>query len=177
MRGVREMGLPYSKPKDTGAIPLVAAIDVAGPGEDETVLGIRQGNRILHQQAFSAADARGPVKAVLSEWAGKGLQTVNMDRPASAGTSCRISEIGGVLLESASTPSTSGKSPRATKAQEKYVNLRAELYWHLRDLFADGHISGLTDQVAIAQLAGIRYEHKSDGELSSSPKRMPASEG
>ena len=44
---------------------LTAGIDVAGPGEDETVLAIRQGNNIIEIRSFRQQDARGELVAAL----------------------------------------------------------------------------------------------------------------
>jgi hypothetical protein len=39
------------------------------------------------------------------------------------------------------------------------VNLKAELYWALRERFRQGDIAGVVDQVTISQLASLRYGH------------------
>jgi hypothetical protein len=48
---------------------------------------------------------------------------------------------------------------------EKYANLKAELYWGLRERLQAGDLAGLTDEKAIAQLAGIRYSHNARGQV------------
>jgi phage terminase large subunit len=58
-----------------------------------------------------------------------------------------------------------GESPTSDDARERYRNLKAELYWSLRERLRDGELAGLTDRVTIAQLAGIRYEHDSRGRV------------
>ncbi len=52
---------------------------MAGPGEAETVLGIRRGNDIVYSQAWTKADPREEVMAVLDEWVPRGLKNVNVD--------------------------------------------------------------------------------------------------
>ena len=45
---------------------LVAGLDVAGPGEDETVLVIAEAGGIVSQQAWADQDPRGAVVAALA---------------------------------------------------------------------------------------------------------------
>jgi len=51
----------------------------------------------------------------------------------------------------------------APYSRERFVNLKAELYWSLRERFARGEVAGLRDERAIAQLASIQYDHDSSG--------------
>ena len=55
--------------------------------------------------------------------------------------------------------STSARRPTTDAAKEQFANLKAELYWALRERFADGDIAGLTDRTMRSQLAGLRYQH------------------
>ena len=57
---------------------LTAGVDVAGPGEDETVLVIRQGSNIISLQVFTQADARGELVAALLPYQTR-LEYVNVD--------------------------------------------------------------------------------------------------
>src|SRR5262249_45999102 len=61
---------------DDGAF--AAGIDVAGPGEDETVLCVRRGPRIVLLKAWSGDDPRGDVLAALLPFKGR-LNKVNVD--------------------------------------------------------------------------------------------------
>jgi phage terminase large subunit len=47
---------------------------------------------------------------------------------------------------------------------EKYANLKAELYWGLRERLEDGDMGGLDDD-QIAQLSTIRYDHNARGQI------------
>jgi hypothetical protein len=62
---------------DTGE-RVVAGIDVAGPGKDETVVTVRCGDVILEQGFWADADARGHVVHLLNKWRRR-LETVNVD--------------------------------------------------------------------------------------------------
>lgn len=141
-----------------------AAVDVAGPGEAETVLVLRQGPRILGVHPFAESDARQPVLAMLQPWLHRGLKRVKVD---SAGIGHYFeawlrdnlpSSVEVVGINVGSKPSeTVDKDGRA--ATERFVNLKAELYWSLRQRFIDGDVAGLDDPILLSQLASIRYEH------------------
>jgi hypothetical protein len=53
----------------------------------------------------------------------------------------------------------------ATDFPDRYRNLKAQLYWSLRERFQNGEVSGLDDEVSIAQLASIRYEINPRGQV------------
>lgn len=55
-----------------------------------------------------------------------------------------------------------GERPRDN---EKFANLKAELYWGLRLRAEAGDMSGLLDDKTIGQLAGIRYKHNARGQI------------
>jgi len=141
--------------------PVVAGLDVAGPGEDESVLVVRQGQGILEVCAFGDADARGPVLAALRPWRHRGLVRVNVDTAGLGHYLARHLEDAGLRVRDVNV----GTSPTTDDAREKYANLKAEAYWALRERFADGDVSGLTDRTMLAQLAGLRYQHDARGRV------------
>jgi hypothetical protein len=143
------------------ALTVQAGIDVAGPGDDETVLCIRQGDAILHLEAWADADARGKVLAALRPWKQRGLDAVNVD-VAGLGHyfGLSLSDEGYPVV-----PVNVGESPTTDKAKEKFLNLRAEAFWNFREWAEAGMLAGLTDRAAIAQLAGIRYAHDNRGKI------------
>jgi hypothetical protein len=53
----------------------------------------------------------------------------------------------------------------AARDSDKYSNLKAEIYWGFRQRVMAGEVAGLTDEKAIAQLAGVRYSHNSRGQV------------
>jgi hypothetical protein len=48
---------------------------------------------------------------------------------------------------------------------DKFSNLKAELYWNLREHFRESEITGLTDELTIQQLESIRFEYLSRGRV------------
>ncbi len=145
--------------------PVKAGLDVAGPGESETVLYVRQGPNILDFQAWAQPDPRGEVVNALRPWLGK-LRIINVDTVGIGYYMAR--HIRDWLTATASRetmPSVAdvnvGEPPRN---KEKYVNQKAELYWGLRQRFEAGDVTGLRDDKTVAQLAAIRYEHNARGQ-------------
>jgi hypothetical protein len=49
--------------------------------------------------------------------------------------------------------------------RDKYANLKAQLYWNLRETFRSGAISGVRDETLIGQLASLRYEEDLQGRI------------
>jgi hypothetical protein len=127
-----------------------AGLDVAGPGEDETTLTIRRGLQILLMKSWPDADPRGQVVAELLPYKYE-LEAVNVDSAGIGwGLYLHLKD-----LRFPAVPINVGESPRDG---EKFANLKAELYWGLRLRLQAGDMSGLTDEKAIGQLAGIRWK-------------------
>lgn len=152
-----------SKPAayDPAAGPVVGGLDVAGPGEAETVLVLRQGHGILDLAAWLDPDPRGAVLAALAPWRHRGLERVNVDSAGIGHYLARHLEDHGIAVSDVNV----GERPWSTDGAERYANLKAELYWDLRQRFADGEVGGLTDRTLLSQLAGLRYEHDSRGRV------------
>lgn len=136
-----------------------AGIDVAGPGEDETVLCVRRGPTVLHLQSWSHPDPRGEVVAALAPFRGD-LACVKVDSVGIGHYFARHLEDHG--WRGCVQDVNVGEAPRD---KEKYANLKAELYWALRLRAQAGDLAGLTDQRAVSQLSSIRYEHNPRGQI------------
>lgn len=150
--------LEKAKYRDDGAVgAYYAGLDVGGPGESETVLCVRQGQRIVCLEAWSGADPRGEVIAALMPFKDS-LETVNVDRVGIGEYMAKHIADCGYRVREINVGERSG-SPA------KYVNLKAELYWGLRMRAEAGDIAGLTDERTIAQLTGIRYSHNARGQI------------
>jgi hypothetical protein len=150
--------LEEAKDREGGAYgEFHAGIDVGGPGEDETVLVARQGDRITHFQTWSDPDPKGAIVAALRRLDGK-LEAVNVD---SAGIGYHVAR----HLDDLGFPVQEINVGTSANDGEQFLNLKAELYWGLRLRFEAGEIAGLTDERTIAQLAGIRYSHTARGQV------------
>jgi phage terminase large subunit len=134
----------------------IAGVDVAGPGEDETVLAIRQGNNIVEIRSFRQQDARGELMAALLPYQGR-LGFVNVDAAGIGWYMARhLAEYFSVQAINVGEAATN---------PERFVNLKAELYWGVRMRFEGDDVAGLADDKAIAQLASIRYQHNARGQV------------
>lgn len=137
--------------------PVRAGLDVAGPGEDETVLTLRRGPWIIGVWSWPDADPRGQVVAVLNGYKDV-LDVVNVDSIGIGwGMFVHLRELG--------FPAYALNVAAETRFPEKFKNLKAEVYWALRMRAQDGDICGLTDDTMLSQLAGIRYEHNPRGQI------------
>lgn len=135
--------------------PAVAGLDVAGPGDAETVLTIRQGPHVRHQEAWSEPDPRGDVVAALNHW---NIHYVNVD----------VIGIGYYLarhLQDCGFEVNDINVSDRSYDPDKYGNLKAELYWALRERFRLGDISIPNDDTTISQLSSVRYKHNSKGQI------------
>jgi Phage terminase large subunit len=141
--------------------PVTAGLDVAGPGESETVLYLRQGPCLLECHAWPDADARGPVLATLRAWRHRGLARVNVDTAGIGHYLARALEDQAIPVRDLNV----GSAPTTDSARERFGNLKAELYWALRERLEQGDLAGLVDRTTIGQLSGLRYDHDGRGRV------------
>lgn len=154
----------YREAREARATPVVAGIDVAGPGEDETGLMVRDGPHLVAAHFWPHHDPRGEIVAELEPYRGR-LVAVNVD---SAGIgyylALHLADLGfPVRLVNVGVSSVATDEA----GDSKFANLKGELYWQLRTLFRDGAINGgpLLDEKTKAQLASIRYRHDARGRV------------
>lgn len=146
----------YVEGKDRGI--LTGGLDVAGPGEADTVLVLRDGPNLKHRWAFPDPDPRGKVVAALRPFLQREmLGSINVDTVGIGwGMYCHLRDEGFSV-----NPINVGEPAEDT---EKFANLKAELYWGLRERAQDRELGGLVDE-QIAQLSTIRYEHTPKGQI------------
>ena len=130
---------------------VIVGIDVAGSdGGDETVVAVQAAGNILALGAWSLKDPLTKVNEFLLRYKPR-IEEVNVDvigvghnfvpRLAALGYPCNEVNVG-----------------TATQFPDQFANLKAQLYWKLRELFQDGAIHGLNDELAISQLASIQWK-------------------
>jgi phage terminase large subunit len=134
-----------------------AGIDVAGPGEDETVLVVREGSAIVLQRWWPSPDPRGELLAALAPYKAR-LKQVNVDTVG-------IGYYLGKHLEDAGFKVVHVNVGAAPRDPERYRNLKAELYWGLRLRFQEGGVAGALSEEAMTQLCGIRYSLNARGQI------------
>jgi phage terminase large subunit len=148
----------WPTPKD----PWAAGLDVAGPGEDETVLVVRHGPRIVAQKAWTDADPRGAVVALLREYADRQIDvyvdSIGIGYYMARHITSELQRTGKLQVHAVNVG-------EQALDPERYANWKAELYWGLRQRCEQGDIAGLTDDVTISQMAGLRYKHTARGQV------------
>ncbi len=139
-----------------------AGIDVAGPGEAETVLTVFEDDHIALLKTWPNADPRGDIVAALQPWKEE-LDTVNVD---SIGIGwyiyLHLADIFGKVVK----PVNVGLEARDKK---KFFNAKAEYFWGLRMRVQSGDLTGLgsspVHEKAIGQLTSIRYKQNPKGQI------------
>lgn len=135
-------------PEAEGAVTL--GVDVARQGSCESVVYARQGQRILHMEAWRSSDlmeTTGRVGRVAKQY---GATSINVDGTGmGAGVVDRLAEQGypalAVLV---------GSKPADA---EQFAMLRDEIWWALRERIREGEIGPITDGKTQAQLSSIQY--------------------
>ena len=136
----------------------VLAVDVARYGSDRSVILSRRGNIVEDIQVFRSLDTM--------ELAGRVAAAARDFKPDYV---C-IDEIGigaGVVdrLKEEGHPVLGINVARSAREKGRFVNLRTEGYWRLRDLFAAGLIRIPPDNELMAELAAIKYSFDSLGRV------------
>lgn len=152
--------------------PIDVGIDVAGPGEDETVLQPRQGSNVLPMKAWADPDPRGAVAAELQSIRDKGqLRNINVDTVGQGYYFARHLEDLGFTNVVHINVGERAYDP------ERFANLKAEYYWGLRERFEQGDIHGVTDDVQQSQLVSLRYGHTARGQVEIESKEKARKRG
>lgn len=133
-------------------------IDVAGPGEAETVMYIVEGPNIMELHYWNDPDPRGKVLHVLRTWRMRD-PVVNVDEVGMGYYFAKHIEDAGYTVNRVNVGSTKGVDT------ERFTMYRGTLHWALRERFEEGSINGLTDEKTVSQLTGIRYDHDPRGRV------------
>lgn len=135
--------------------PFEAGLDVARHGSDENALCVRRGPVVLAEYTWSGMDTMetvGKVRNILTEY--PGLSVLKVDAiGVGAGVFDRLREQNYPVVEV--NVGTRSSDP------EKYLNLRCEIWWDLRERFREGNIAGPIDEITLGQLSGVRYKYDS----------------
>jgi phage terminase large subunit len=141
--------------------PNYLAADIARTGESETVIGQRLGQvaRIIKTTRQElTTQTTGRIVAALRE---TGAEEVRVDAVGlGAGVYDRLIELDHPAVEMQSGATCTDKEEK-----ERFVNVRAAWYWHLRDLFESERIDIENDEELISQLCNIKFEYRSDGRI------------
>ncbi len=144
-----------------------AGVDVAEGGENETVACIRRGPHVIAEKGWSERDPRGPVAELLKRY---GVRKVKVDKiGVGAYFETHLRDLGFEVM--------GVNVGEAARDRERFANLKAELYWGLRERFERGEISGTFNERTISQLTAIRYELTPKGQIAIEAKEKMARRG
>ena len=158
---------------------IVVGLDPAGPGEAETAAIARVGDYIVARGAWQSADARGDVRKFLRDLGGPERVDVNVDPIGEGRLFQRTLEDDGYNV----APINVGEAPRGANAsdtrskRETYRNLRAQLFWQLRERARVGAIRGLRDETTKAQGANVHWRTNARGQIEIETKKELARRG
>lgn len=142
-----------------------AGLDVARFGRDQSVYALRNGNRLDRFKTYQQTDTMALVGSVAQEIDNDGPEVTAVDIVGiGSGVYDRLEELG-YKVHAVSA----GESPTTYEAKEKFYNLRAEMYWNLRERFKpiDGQseVCIPDDAILIQDLTETRYRYSSERKI------------
>jgi phage terminase large subunit len=131
---------------------LRAGIDVAGPGEDETVCYVLDyWNEVVGFRAWPERDARGKALAYLNELGGPDrFEVVHVDSNGIGWYFTRHLADHGYHVNDVNVGLPANDDDR-------FYLVKAELYWRGRELLQAGGFAGLSDPTTISQLSTVKW--------------------
>ena len=140
----------------------VIGIDVARFGEDSTVLTAMDNYKVMDVDWYNGKDTMKTVGAATAlmkamGWEKQYTTFVVDDTGVGGGVTDRLTELGYNVVRINFGESSSDK--------EMYQNIKAEIFWHMRQLFLDGKIQILEKGNSIAEIPTIRYNYRSNSQL------------
>lgn len=150
---------------------LVAGLDIARYGDDQTVYGTKQGNHYYPMVSWSHAE--------LTHTAGRVLRQVEKDKPKVlnvdvVGVGAGVVDM---LKHEVKCQLTEFNAGARAIDKERFGNRRAELYFRLQRQLEEGEIQLPRDERLKAQLADIRYRFDQKGKLWIESKEEARSRG
>lgn len=136
--------------------PIVAS-DIARFGDDEIVIDYGRGYRLIEQECHSKRSLMETVGMII--WKRKKEKArllVVDDVGMGGGVTDRLREQGEYVM------SINGGE---IATDDKYVNLKTQMWWHARELFQAGKVSIINDPILIRQLGVVKYEYRSNGKI------------
>lgn len=149
------------KVKATEYDPKIVSVDVARFGEDQSVIGLRHGNKFRILETFMKQDTVECKNRAIRWWLETGATSIKVDDVGvGAGVVDMLKNEGKPVI-----PLNSGWSPTDDEKKKRFHNIRAEWYWGLRDLFEHDQIEIPDDAELIEQLANIKYKVTPAGKI------------
>jgi len=151
--------LPEIPPHEWPTTPVTIGVDVARFGDAQTVIAIRKGDTLVSFESFSKQDTMytvGRIVVAIREHEPDGIYIDEVG--VGGGVLDRVKEMKFKRVRGVNVGHKSNDP-------EKYLNLRAEDFDYMRELFESERIRIPNDRELIAQLTSIRYSFTSMGQM------------
>jgi hypothetical protein len=136
----------------------VLACDVARFGEDEIVIDFLQGNRLVEQDISNKQSLMETVGRIINKRKKFNARMLVVDDASlGGGVTDRLQEMDEVVM-----PINGGEK---AIQEDKFINLKTELWWNARELFEKGKVSIINDPILIRQLGTLKYKYRSNGKM------------
>lgn len=147
------------------------AVDVARFGSDCTVIGCRVGPVVTRMEVIHGADTMEVSGRIIAMAYEEAPETISVD----------VIGVGGGVVDKLVEEGIAGIVPvnvgSGAQDRDRFANLRAELYWNLRERLRKGEIALPQDEELVGQLAGIRYTTTSTGKTGLESKQAMRKRG
>lgn len=153
----------------------IFGVDVARHGRDETVVAMIDGDSVQILAAWNGVDTMATVGRVIDLAKKHSPLRIHVDEIGlGAGVLDRLTELG--------QPAVGVNVATRARDSDRFENLRAELFWNVREALVEGDLTLPNDDELVEQLASIQYEFTSRGRIkieskatmSTSPDRADA---
>lgn len=146
--------------------PTVAGMDIARFGNDRSCIAIRRGHKIDKLQVYNKLDLMTLTGALISTIREKGIQRAYVDEPGMGGgviDRAKERKLGKIVIGIST-------GDQATDS-ERFLNLRAELWWTLREHLNPDQAANKNylvlppDEELLADLTAPKYKYTSRGQI------------
>lgn len=139
-------------------LPVVIGVDVARFGDDRSVISIVKGRKVLPQVIIRGMDTQGLAKRVYDESLLHRAETINVD----------VIGVGGGVVDALNSIGVQGVNgvnvAEPAWNNDKYANLKAELWFSLRQRLLDGEVS-LPDDKDLERELMCSYKYNLTGKI------------
>ena len=149
--------------------PIVFGIDVAGQGEDETVvIGVQEGNVIVCE-GYPEMNPFDRVFALLSGYANHTL-SIHIDTIGMGfHFALRLSEALGYNFPDVQVIGVNVGVRSSDPA--RYANLRSQVFWNLREIMENTRLMGVNDSKLRSELLSLKWQENERGQIAMEPKK------
>lgn len=140
----------------------VISSDIARFGDDEIVIQYGEGYALVEQDVYYKQSLMETVGRLVTKSKAKSARLILIDDiGVGGGVTDALKEQGENVV-----PINVGQRSE----NEKFFNLKTEMWWHARELFEHGKVSILNDPILIRQLGSVKHHYRSNGRLMVEPK-------